>query len=146
MGGLGFTDPVPTSPSDYEASVKVTNPLVRRIVEQEHQLPDASEIRTRQLGTRKQKDDYLSGRLEQVKNFLPTKTKRAVELATEKGSPNWLTVIPLKELDYNMNNKEFRDAIKLRYDREITVKRYLRSRESIVQSYGPVGSRAIDSS
>ena len=35
-----------------------------------------------------------------MKNFL-RKTKRAVELATEKGSSNYLTVITLKELDYN---------------------------------------------
>ena len=83
MEDLGFTDPVATSSSEYEASVKVTNPLVRRIVEQEHHPPDASEIRTLQLSTRKQKDHCLSGRLEQVKNFLPTKPKRAVELATE---------------------------------------------------------------
>ena len=55
-----------------------------------------------------------------MKNSLPTKAKRAAELATEKGSSNWLTVIPLKELDYNLNKKEFRDAIKLRYDWEIT--------------------------
>ena len=95
MGGLGFTDPVVTSSSEYEASIKVTNPLVRRIVEQEHQSPDASEIQI--LSTRKQKDDCLSERLEQVKNSLPTKAKRAVELAPEKGSSNWLTVIPLKE-------------------------------------------------
>ena len=27
MGGLGFTDPVATSSSEYEASVKVANPL-----------------------------------------------------------------------------------------------------------------------
>ena len=73
MGGLGFTDPVVTSSSEYEASIKVTNPLVRRIVEQEHQSPDASEIQT--LSTRKQKDDCLSERLEQVKNSLPTKAK-----------------------------------------------------------------------
>ena len=39
MRGLGFTDPVVTSSSEYEASIKVTNPLVRRIVEQEHQPP-----------------------------------------------------------------------------------------------------------
>ena len=115
MGGLGFTEPVVTSSSEYEASIKVTNPLVRRIVEQEHQPPDASEIQPLQLSTRKQKDDCLSERLEQVKNSLPTKAKRAVELATEKGSSNWLTVIPLKELDYKLNKKEFRDAIKLRY-------------------------------
>ena len=120
MGGLGFTDPVVTSSSEYEASIKVTNPLVRRIVEQEHQPPDASEIQAlRKLSTRKQKDDCLSERLEQVKNSLPTKAKRAFELATEKGSSNWLTVIHLKELDYNLNKKEYRDAIKLRYDCEI---------------------------
>ena len=29
-------------------------------------------------------------------------------------------MIPLEELDYNLNKKEFRDAIKLQYDREIT--------------------------
>ena len=120
MGGLGFTDPVVTSSSEYEASIKVTNPLVRRIVEQEQQPPDASEIQTLQLSTRKQKDDCLSERLEQVKNSLPTKAKRAAELATEKGSSNWLTVIPFKELNYNLNTREFRDAIKLRYDWEIT--------------------------
>ena len=64
----------------------------------------------------KTKDDCLSERLEQVKNSVPTKAKGAVELVTEKGSSNWLTVIPLKELDYNLNKKEFRDAIKLLYD------------------------------
>ena len=106
MGGLGFTDPVVTSSSEYEASIKVTDPL-----EQQHQPPDTSEIQTLQLSARKQKDDRLSERLEQVKNSLPTKAKRAVELATEKGSSNWLTVIPLKELDYNLNKKEFRDAM-----------------------------------
>ena len=55
-----------------------------------------------------------------MKNSLPTKAKRAFQLATEKGSSNWLTGIPLKELDYNLNMKEFRDAIKLRYDWEMT--------------------------
>ena len=120
MGGLGFTDPVVRSSSEYKASIKVTDPLVRRIAEQEHQPPDASEIRTLQLSTRKQKDDFLSERLKQVKNSLPTKAKRADELATKKGSSNWLTVILLKEMDYNVYKKEFRDAIKLRYDWEIT--------------------------
>ena len=91
-----------------------------RIVEQDDQPPDASEIRTLQLCTRKQKGNCLGERLEQVKNSLPTKPKRAVELATEWGSSNWLTMIPLKELDYNLNKKEFSDTIKLRCDWEIT--------------------------
>ena len=83
MGGLGFTDPVVTSSSEYEASIKGTNPLVRRIDEQEHRPPDASEIKTLQLSKRKQKDDCLSERLEQMKITLPIKAKRSVELASE---------------------------------------------------------------
>ena len=55
-----------------------------------------------------------------MNNSLPTKAKRAVELAPEKESSNCRTVIPLKQLDYNLNNKEFSDAIKLRFDWEIT--------------------------
>ena len=54
---------------------------MRRIAEQTNRPPDASEIRTLQLSTRKQKDDCLSERREQVKNSLPTKTRRAVKLS-----------------------------------------------------------------
>ena len=42
------------------------------------------------------------------------------ELPTEKGSSHWLTVIPLKKLDYSLNKKGFRSAIKSRYDWVIT--------------------------
>ena len=119
MGGLGFTNPVDCSVSQCEISVKVTEPLVKQIMEQVHQPPDVHEIRTVLLSTRKQKDDYITERFEQVKHSIPIKTKRAVELATEKGSSNWLTVIPLTELHYNLNRREFRDAVKLRYDWEI---------------------------
>ena len=66
MGGLGFTDPVVTSSSDYEASIKVTNPLVRRIVEQEHQPPDASEIQTLQLSKWKQLSKWEAGADEEL--------------------------------------------------------------------------------
>ena len=46
------------------------------------------------------------------------KTQRAaiVDLAAEKGSSAWLTVLPLQDLGFNLNKREFRDAIKLRYD------------------------------
>ena len=30
-----------------------------------------------------------------------------------------MTVIPIKEMNFNLNKREFRDAIKLRYDWEI---------------------------
>ena len=58
-------------------------------------------------------------RCEQVRESLPSKTERTVELVREKGASNWLTVIPIKEMNFNLNKREFRDAIKLRYNWEI---------------------------
>ena len=46
----------------------------------------------------------------------PNNLKRALDLSSEKGSSVWLTVVPLQELGFNLNKREFRDAIKLRYD------------------------------
>ena len=82
---------------------------------------DASEIRTLQQSARKKKDECMDKRLEQVKTSLPTRTKRVVELATENGASSWLTVIPIRDLIFKLNKREFRDAItELRYDWEIT--------------------------
>ena len=57
---------------------------------------------------------------EQVRESLSGKTERAVELAMEKGASNWLTVIPITEMNFNLNKREFSDAIKLRYEWEIS--------------------------
>ena len=72
-----------------------------------------------QANARREKDELLKMQCEQVRESLPSKTERTVELATEKGASNWLTVIPIKEMNFNLNKREFRDAIKLRYDWEI---------------------------
>ena len=42
-----------------------------------------------------------------------------MDLASEKGASNWLTVIPLKDMDFDLNKRKFRDAVRLRYDRPI---------------------------
>ena len=55
-----------------------------------------------------------------VKNSLTSRSMRAVELASEKGASSWLTVIPMKDLGYNLSKREFRDAIKIRYGWEIS--------------------------
>ena len=60
--------------------------------------------------------------MNEKKNSVTLKTQRAVELASEKGPSNWLTVIPIDEMGFTLNKGEFRDALKLRYDREIVDK------------------------
>ena len=53
---------------------------------------------------------------ERIKEMTPRKTHRALDLATEKGSSAWLTVPPLQDLGFNLNKREFRDAVKLCHD------------------------------
>ena len=56
--------------------------------------------------------------LEYITKSLPLKTQRAVEFIKEKGASSWLSVIPLKEMKFTLNKREFRDVIKLRYGLE----------------------------
>ncbi|CAH3171415.1 unnamed protein product, partial [Porites lobata] len=127
LGGLGLVNPARTASQEYEAHQRglssslynYSGPLVRQIVKQAHEPPDETEIKTLQASARREKDELLKMQCEQMRESLPSKTERAVELATEKGASNWLTVIPIKEMNFNLNKREFRDAIKLRYDWEI---------------------------
>ena len=107
LGGLGLVNPARTASQRYEASVKITGPLVRQIVKQAYEPPDETEIKTLQASARREKDELLKMQCEQVRESLPSKTERAVELATEKGATNWLTVIPIKEMTFNLSKRDF---------------------------------------
>ncbi|PFX17909.1 hypothetical protein AWC38_SpisGene17749 [Stylophora pistillata] len=119
MGGLGLAKPTQLSSIEYEASVTVTKALVTRIVTQDHLPPDAADTRSAKLHEAK-KIELLKETQELVKNSLTSRSMRAVGLASEKGASSWLTVIPMKDLGYNLSKREFRDAIKIRYGWEIS--------------------------
>ena len=79
-------------------------------------------IRSLQFTMRRERDVRLDHKLEDLRNSLPEKTKRAVDLTAEKGASSWMTVIPVKEMDLNLNKREFKDAdaVHLRYDWQIS--------------------------
>ena len=83
---------------------------------QTHQPPDDSLIKSGHQAAKCGKAGELSEIAENLKQIVPRKTKRALELAQEKGSSVWLTVVPLQEQGFNLTKREFRDAVKLSYD------------------------------
>ena len=101
---------------EYQASTKITAPLVKRIELQMHEIPDDSEIQVLKQDVRKEKSGVLSERVESVVENASPKMKRMIELASEKGAPSWLTVVPMSEMDFTLNKREFTDALKLRYN------------------------------
>ena len=119
MGGLGLVNPVNQSRQEYEASIKATAPLVKQIVKQAAEPPNDEDVAGAQRRARQEKADSARRDLEDVTKSLPLKTQRAVEFIKEKGASSWLSVIPLKEMNFTLNKREFRDAIKLRYGLEL---------------------------
>ena len=95
---------------------------MEKIVLQVHETPDDAVVNSLQQSVRKEKNEVLRTKLNDIKNSLTLKTQRAVELASEKGASNWLTVIPIDEMGFTLNKGESRDAVKLRYDWEIAEK------------------------
>ena len=116
LGGLGLGNPSLEARREYASSAKVTKPLVEQIVSQSHQLPEDSLTKLEQQEVRGDRSKELEHRAERIKEMAPRTTQRALDLATEKGSTEWLPVLPLQDLGFNLNKREFRDAVKLRYD------------------------------
>ena len=75
--------------------------------------PDEAVVTLLQQKAKKEKEERLLKQLDEWRNSLPERTKRAVSLAREKGASNWLTVIPNKDMDFDLNKREFKDAIHL---------------------------------
>ena len=102
--------------------MKTTVPLVKKIVSQVHETPDDAIVSSLLQSVRREKNEVLRTKLNDIKNSLTLKTQRTVELASEKGASKWLTVIPIDEMGFTLNKGEFRDALKLRSDWEIANK------------------------
>ena len=115
-GGIGVTNPCIEATLEYSVSRKVTTLLVEQIQEQIHELPDDSGVHELKQMARIEKNDTLNVMAKSVIDSAPPKMKRMIELASEKGASSWLTVVPVSEMDLNLNKREFRDALNLRYD------------------------------
>ena len=68
-----------------------------------------SQVLNKKLLTTKQKCDCIHANL-------PELLKPVVEQACDKGASSWLNTIPLEEQNLDLNNEEFKDAVRLRYD------------------------------
>ena len=119
MGGMGLTIPSQEAASEYVASANISGPLTQRIKSQLHEPPDETEIHAVQREMCLVKNRYLKEELDQVKGSVSGKTLRAVDLAPQKGASSWLTVLPIRDMIFDLNKSEFRDAVKLRYDWDV---------------------------
>ena len=66
--------------------------------------------------TGKAREEHNEAILEQLRAKMSPGQLKANDLATpKKGTSSWLTILPLKLENYNLNKREFYDSISLRY-------------------------------
>ena len=98
LGGLGLNNPSSLFSECYQSSVRITAPLAALIVSQEK---DSTVDHDAIMKTKKEINKRNCHRQEEKSNrvydHLTPELKRCVDLAKEKGSSSWLSVLPLEE-------------------------------------------------
>ena len=110
LGGLGITDSCVSSAFQFDASPRLTGPLVSLLLEQDLQF--IIEILNEQLALKQEihlenhrRSEELAASLHPL---LSTELQHARELACLKGASSWLTVLPLDEHGFSLHKGDFR--------------------------------------
>ena len=117
LGRLGMARISEKSTQDFEASVKITAPLCAIMIMQGNTLPPTN--RTIRNEVQQQKEANLAAKSIAIENQLTESTLRAVQQTKEKVASSWLSALPLEGHKFTLNKSEFRDALSLRYNRDI---------------------------
>ena len=119
LGGLGIPVLTDKAEEDFASSKTITAPLAAIMMMQDNHLPESEEVTNLRKGIQQQKSTLLERKANLINELLPKTTQRAVVQAKEHGASNWLSILPLKEQGFNLNKGEFRDALAIRYNRNI---------------------------
>ena len=95
LGGLGLVNPTETS-DKFQASMKLTAPLVATIVSQDQTCeinPDPDYIYIRKKEIRAFNRQYSEDQANVIYSQLTPQLKRCVDLARERGASSWLSVL-----------------------------------------------------
>ena len=116
LGGLGIPDLTKSSSWHYQASLDICRPLINLILNQQHAIENNTTAEQRRIKM-KIRSDKRKQEADAVENLnLPEHLVKAVKLAQDKGSSNWLTTLPLEKYGFSLNKSEFHDALSLRYN------------------------------
>ncbi len=119
-GGMGLMNRTDTSHSIhyFQTSEMVTSPPTEIILSQD-QTKDVDPTQIAMAPSRKRSGKQTAQEMKKKQtlsyNELPPQLKHQIDLAKERGSSSWLSVLPLSEQGFHLHKGEFRDAVCLRY-------------------------------
>ena len=109
LGGMGIQNPTTTAEIEFKNSMLATRFLSQIIEDQETNLHHYNEerVKTEVARMKAEKEESFIEELVQIKNSVPEKLKKCIDLACEKGAGVWLTALPLQNMGYVLNKQEF---------------------------------------
>ena len=114
FGGLGIPDIVEETNFEYNTPKILSAPLVALIVTQtQHKLPDDQVLNDAWKNVNIQRETRIGDQASTVDQNLDQEKLRTISQIRNKGTPNWLNVLPLEDEGYVLNKQEFRDALAL---------------------------------
>ena len=118
LGGLGISIPSVEAALQHCYSLKVTAPIVAKIIAQNHDFSyeDICMHLTAKIEVKKAKKQHQDETANDLKCQLPAHLARAMEFGSEKGASSWLSVVPIKDHGFALHKGEFQDALCLRYN------------------------------
>ena len=119
-GGLGIASVSKESSRQYMASKKITENHVNSIIHQNRFMietnSDGKSSDELRAETRNQLRKEKLEQITTIHNKLTGDTKNYVKQACDKGASSWLTTLPLKDQNLDLNKAEFTDALRMRYN------------------------------
>ena len=118
-GGLGIPKLSETCQIQHEQSQQISSPLKILILAQSSQLPDQETVKTIRKEKSSERERLLKEKVREIDETLTPETLKAVKDTRHPGASAWLSVLPLKEHGFSLNKGEFRDAVLLRYEKNL---------------------------
>ena len=117
LGGLSIPNPTVTPPTEHNASLEVTAPLVEAICEQhgEYNVDTMAQQQQCKVKVKSKKRRAQMAAANSLHPQLPQKLQKLMEVAKEKGSSSWLVALPIESHGFSLHKGAFRDALCLRY-------------------------------
>ena len=115
---LNIASPRKESLIQYKASKLFTAHLVSLIVIPELQFKKDDNKKI-QREYHKLKKEQIDEKARSVHYEVGTDMKRAINQARDKGSSHWISALPLVDQGFKLNKGEFRDALRLRYNKQL---------------------------
>ena len=117
LGGLSITNPITISAEQHSTSKLISAPLVKRVIEQDHQLGDCHGIQQQaKAAARSTKRLRQKEAAKDLHSQFSSSIQHCIELSQEKGVSTWLSALPIDDHGFALHKSAFRDALSLRYN------------------------------